>query len=145
LEEQTREDALKELELILSAKQNINSITVTMYSIFFSLEGFLVFGFFQLTSLAGRLAIAAFGVLCLLALLLVTIRAHGTNDRCDKHAIELEKRWGFRVLSNYDNTEQEGWPRFAYRATMHGTLTRVDQLLIGGWIVMGVLAALQVV
>ena len=39
----SREEVLKEVELILEAKKNINSILTTMCSVFYSLAAFLVY------------------------------------------------------------------------------------------------------
>src|SRR5713226_7943671 len=80
-QDRSREDIFRELELILDAKKNINSIVVAMYSVFYSLEGFLLYGFYALGSVAARVSIAFFGAICLLGLVLVTLRTKGTNNR----------------------------------------------------------------
>lgn len=132
--ERSREERLKELELILEAKKNINSIVTTMYSIFFSLEGFLLYGFFVLGATSARVSIAFFGASCLVGLALVTLRTKGTNDRCDARGRELEPELGAKVLLNYDNTSDTRYPTWLYRATMHGTLMAIDAVLVLMWI-----------
>ncbi len=144
-QERPREDVFRELELILEAKKNINSIITTMYSVFYSLEGLLLYSFYVIGTVPARVSVAFFGALCLVGLLLVTLRTKGTNDRCDRRAKELEEPHGIRVILNYDNSSEHRRPRFIFRATMHGTLMAVDALLFSMWIVLAVLAALDLV
>ncbi len=141
MQDRSREDIFREIELILEAKKNINAIVVAMYSVFYSLEGFLLYGFYVLGTVAARISIAFFGAICLVGLLLVTLRTKGTNERCDLRAKELEEPHGIRVILNYDNSGERGRPRFIFRATMHATLMVVDALLFFMWIVLAVLAA----
>ncbi len=143
--ERSREDVFRELELILEAKKNINSVILTLYSVFYSLEGFLLYGFFVIDAIAARQSIAFFGALCLIGLFVVTIRTQGTNTRCDLRAQELEKANEIRVILNYDNSQGQGSPRFLFRATMHGTLKAIDAVLIGMWIVLAAFAAARLV
>src|SRR3989442_14158818 len=145
MKDRSREDVFRELELILEAKKNINSIIVAMYSVFFSLEGFLLYGFYVIGTVAARVSIAFFGAICLLGLLLVTLRTKGTNDRCDRRAKELEEHLGIRVILNYDNSGERGRPGFIFRATMHATLLMVDVLLFFMWIALAALAAVHLV
>lgn len=141
----SREDVFRELELILEAKKNINSVILTLYSVFYSLEGFLLYGFFVIDAMAARESIAFFGALCLIGLFVVTIRTQGTNTRCDRRAQELEKANGIRVILNYDNSEEQRNPRFLFRATMHGTLKAIDVVLVAMWVILAALAAAHIV
>lgn len=140
--EHTRRDRFRELELILEAKKNINSLVGTMYSVFFSLEGFLVYAFFTLHDIDARVSIAMFGSVVLVGLAIVTGRFQGTNDRCDARARELETALGVKVVLNYFPPEDSkktnsllGEPR------MHATLAAVDWVLVAMWIVLATLSA----
>ncbi len=139
--ERSREDVFRELGLILEAKKNINAIILTLYSVFYSLEGFLLYGFFVIDGTAARGSIAFFGALCLMGLFVVTMRTQGTNTRCDHRARELEEAHGIRVILNYDNSEEQRSPRFLFRATMHGTLKAIDVVLVVLWVILAALAA----
>lgn len=136
----TRDDVLKELELILEAKKNINSIITTLYAVFYSLEGFLLYGFYVLTQIPARASLGFFRALCLGGLLLVTLRTQGTNHQCDLRGAELESKFDLKVFGNYDNSSEIRWPNFLFRATMHGTLMVVDAGFIVMWIVLVSLA-----
>jgi len=140
--ERTRKDVFRELELILEAKKNINGIITAMYSVFLALEGFLLYGFFVLSTESARVSIAIFGAVALLGLAVVTVRTQGTNDRCDNRAHRLETVLGVQVMLNYRNVEASGWPKFLFRARMHDTLFWVDIALVAFWVVLAILALL---
>lgn len=139
--ERSREDRFKELELILEAKKNINSLVGTMYSVFFSLEGFLVYAYFIVNSIGARVSIAVFGAIVLVGLAMVTRRFQGTNDRCDNRARELETSLNVRVVRNYFPNAADTRPasRLA-EPRMHATLAAVDWVLVGMWAVLAMLS-----
>jgi hypothetical protein len=140
--DRNREDIFRELTLLLEAKKNINSILTTMYSVFFSVSAFLIYAFYTLTSMAGRITVSLTGAAIMFGLMLVTIRAEGTNRRCDVRAQRLEKAHDLEILSTYDNTAESGRLN---RITMHGTLTALDVLLGVFWIILAVLVIAHVV
>lgn len=134
--DRTREDIFKELELVLEAKKNINTILTTMYSVFFSVAAFLVYAFYTLESFAGRITVSFFGFALMLGLMAVTRRARGTNSRCDDRARELEKTNGLKVIWAYDVENEAG---FFGKLTMHSTLMVVDALFAILWVTLAIL------
>jgi hypothetical protein len=133
----TRKEVIKEIELVLEAKKNVNTILTTMYSVFFAIEGGLVLAFYLAPSNPGKLGIASFGWLTMLCLLLVTLRARATNTNCDSRAVQLEKSLGMRIISNY--VPEDGKP-VAGLIRIHNTLAVFDVLVLALW---PVLVAIQ--
>ena len=92
-----REEMIKELELVLEAKKNINNLLLTITSIFYALNGVLLSFTITTDSKPHVLFIPLFGIISMILFSFIVGRMRSTNDNCDNRAWHIEEILGFEV------------------------------------------------
>ena len=134
--ENPREELIKELELILEAKKNINNLLLTIMSIFYALNGALLTITIATPTKPGLLFIPIFGIISMILFSLIVGRMRSTNDNCDNRAWDIEDKIGFKVIKNYKTTECPYKPSWLYRTKMHSTIMYFNLIIIVVWLIL---------
>lgn len=133
--ENSREESIKELELILEAKKNINNLLLTIMSIFYALNGALLTITITTTDKPRLIFIPLFGIISMFLFSLIVGRMWSTNDNCDNRAWEIEEKLGFKVIKNY-KTECSYKPSWLFKTKMHKTIMVFNLIIILIWIIL---------
>lgn len=125
---------IKELELILEAKKNINNIFLTVMTIFYALNGVLISITVSNQSTEGIRVIATFGIISMVLFVLITGRMRSTNTNCDRRAKYIEDKLGFEVIKNYSTKNCPHRPKLLHRVSLHISVMTFNFIIILLWI-----------
>lgn len=124
---------IKELELILEAKKNINNIFLTVMTVFYALNGVLISLTVQYGSVDGIIFISLFGIISMIMFIFITGRMRSTNSKCDNRANILEDKLGFEIIKNYSTDNCPYRPRFLYTQPLHRIVMFFNFIIILIW------------
>lgn len=130
-----KKDKIKELELVLEAKRNINNLLLTIMTVFYALNGILLSITVSNQSLTRIEMIPIFGIISMIFFSLITGRMRSTNTNCDKRAEFIENKLNFEVIKNYSIEKCPHKPRFLYAIPMHRTIMLFNTVIIFIWII----------
>ena len=129
----TRDEFIKELELVLEAKKNINNLLLTTMSIFYALNGGLLTIAITSNVKPSLFFIPVFGMISMILFSFIVGRMRCTNDNCDERAWVIEKELGFEVITNYKTDKCSYHPRWLYNKKMHSTIMLFNLIIIFVW------------
>lgn len=129
-----RWEIIKELELILEAKKNINNIFLTVMTVFYALNGVLISIAISNQSSQGVEMIAYFGIISMVLFIFITGRMRSTNTKCDRRAKIIEDELGFEVIKNYSTDNCPHRPRFIHNKPLHLIVIFFNVIIIITWL-----------
>lgn len=129
-----RSEMVKELELILEAKKNINNIFLTAMMIFYALNGILISIAVSNQSGQGVEMIAYFGIISMVLFIFITGRMRSTNTKCDRRAKVIEDKLGFEVIKNYSTDNCPHRPKFIHNKPLHLIVMFFNVIIIIIWL-----------
>jgi len=130
-----RGEMIKELELILEAKKNINNIFLTVTTVFYALNGVLISITVTNQTHKGIEMIAFFGIISMTLFILITGRMRSTNTKCDRRAEYIEEKLGFEVIKNYSTKNCPHKPKWLYTIPLHIAVMIFNFIIIFIWII----------
>jgi hypothetical protein len=129
-----RKEKIKELELVLEAKKNINNLLLTIMSIFYALNGVLLSITITASSKPYVLFIPLFGITSMILFSFIVGRMRSTNDNCDRGAWDIEKLLGFEVITNYKTDKYDYYPKWLHNKKMHLTIMFFNLIIMIIWL-----------
>jgi hypothetical protein len=127
---------IEELKLVTDMKKNVNTLLMSVMSVFYALNGVLIVLAVGSQWYGETIPISFFGIALMIAFVFIAARLRSTNGNCDERALEIENQIGFQVVKNYQLANTDFWPAWLYKFSLHGIVIFFSWILVAIWVLL---------